>query len=139
MYGSNGFLQYQFVVPFEESDVVRTAVEQVSDTRIPSFLSVLKYFGPANPAPMSFPRAGWTLTVDAPIGNPELPAVLDRLDERVVEAGGSIYLAKDSRLRPELVPALCPRLDEWRAVRDRMDPDRVLRSDLSRRLRLVNP
>jgi decaprenylphospho-beta-D-ribofuranose 2-oxidase len=74
MYGSNGFLQYQFVVPFEESDVVRTAVEQVSDTRIPSFLSVLKYFGPANPAPMSFPREGWTLTVDAPIGNPELPA-----------------------------------------------------------------
>jgi decaprenylphospho-beta-D-ribofuranose 2-oxidase len=30
-----------------------------------------------------------------------------------------------------------PRLDEWRAVRDRLDPDRQLVSDLARRLHLV--
>jgi decaprenylphospho-beta-D-ribofuranose 2-oxidase len=29
-----------------------------------------------------------------------------------------------------------PRLDEWRAVRDRVDPDRTLQSDLARRLGL---
>jgi decaprenylphospho-beta-D-ribofuranose 2-oxidase len=29
-----------------------------------------------------------------------------------------------------------PRLDEWRAGRDRLDPDRVFTSDLSRRLAL---
>jgi decaprenylphospho-beta-D-ribofuranose 2-oxidase len=30
-----------------------------------------------------------------------------------------------------------PRLDEWRAVRAKADPSGVLRSDLARRLRLV--
>jgi decaprenylphospho-beta-D-ribofuranose 2-oxidase len=30
-----------------------------------------------------------------------------------------------------------PRLDEWRATRDRYDPDRAMQSDLARRLDLL--
>ena len=37
----------------------------------------------------------------------------------------------------ELVPAMYPRLREWRRVRDRVDPDRLLQSDLARRLGLL--
>jgi decaprenylphospho-beta-D-ribofuranose 2-oxidase len=29
-----------------------------------------------------------------------------------------------------------PRLDEWRAIRERVDPDRIFMSDMARRLEL---
>ena len=137
IYGARGFVQWQYALPFGSDDVVRSTIEALSATRCTSFLAVLKRFGPANPAPLSFPIPGWTLAVDIPTGLAGLADLLDRLDRQVAEAGGRIYLAKDSRLRPELVPVMYPRLDEWRAVRNAADPDRRLQSDLSRRLDLT--
>jgi len=63
--------------------------------------------------------------------------VLDRLDRIAADAGGRVYLAKDARLDPALVPVMYPRLDEWRAARDAVDPYGVLQSDLDRRLNLT--
>ena len=139
MYGGRGFLQYQFAVPFSQGGVVKTAIERLEAARCPSVLAVLKRFGPGNDGHLSFPAPGWTLALDLPVGPPELGRVLDELDDLVVEAGGRLYLAKDSRMRAELLPAMYPRLDEWRAVCDRVDPDGVLQSDLDRRLGLRRP
>ncbi len=136
LYGPPGFVQWQIALPFESEATMRRVVERLSASGCTSFLAVLKTFGAGNPGPLSFPIAGWTLALDIPSGVRGLAPLLDELDVEVADAGGRVYLAKDARVRADLLPTMYPRLAEWKAVRDRVDPDHVLRSDLARRLDL---
>jgi decaprenylphospho-beta-D-ribofuranose 2-oxidase len=134
LYGPSGLVQYQCLVGPDATETVRALVGEIAAARMPSFLAVLKRFGPGDPGHLSFPQPGWTLALDFPVGPDGLPELLRRLDRRVLEAGGRVYLAKDARLAPESLAAMYPRLDQLVAVRRRVDPHGVLRSDLWRRL-----
>jgi len=136
LYGSAGLIQYQFVVPEgREVELVR-CFEIVRERRLPVYLAVFKRFGAAFGGPLSFPLAGWTLAIDMPAAAPGLPEALDALDELVAGCGGRVYLTKDARMRGETLRAMYPRLDRFNAVRARVDPTGLLRSDLARRLEL---
>jgi len=138
LYGRDGLLQWQFVLPLSATDELRSIIGELSQSGCPSFLAVLKRMGPGNAGPLSFPIEGMTLAFDVPATpGTALGPLLDRLDERVAAAGGRLYLAKDSRMRPELLPEMYPRLDEWLAVRHEVDPGQRIVSDLARRLRLT--
>ncbi len=136
VYGPAGFRQYQFVVPFGQEQAVRRAAERISQARAPSFVTVLKRFGPGDDGLLSFPMPGWTLALDFPARTPGLESLLTWLDEQVIAAGGRVYLAKDSRVSPEALAAMYPRLDEFRKIRAELDPNGLMASDLSRRLGL---
>jgi decaprenylphospho-beta-D-ribofuranose 2-oxidase len=138
VYGRQGFLQYQFVVPYEAEPVMRTIIERLSAARLPIFLVVLKRFGPGNPAPLSFPTSGWQLAIDIGANRRGLAELLRHFDGLVLDAGGRHYLAKDYQTTPEAIRRGYARLDDWFAVRERVDPAGVWSSDLSRRLGLTS-
>src|SRR6478752_2886007 len=135
-YGPAGFLQYQFVVPTAAVDEFKSIIVDIQRSGHYSFLNVFKLFGAGNQAPLSFPIPGWNVCVDFPIKS-GLNEFVNKLDRRVLEFGGRLYTAKDSRTNAEPFHAMYPRIDEWIAVRRKVDPNGVFMSDMARRLELL--
>ncbi|HWF55808.1 MAG TPA: SDR family NAD(P)-dependent oxidoreductase [Solirubrobacteraceae bacterium] len=136
LYGRAGFVQYQFAVPAGQERVLELVPATLRRHRVPCFLAVLKDLGEGDAAPLSFPISGWTLALDLPRAAAGLAGALAEIDELIAGAGGRVYLTKDSRLAPELVEAMYPRLGEWREARAALDPAGRWRSDLDLRLGL---
>jgi len=114
IYGPAGFLQYQFAVPNEAAHLVPQTLDALRRAGVPSFLTVLKRFGPSNPSPLSFPIAGWTLATDIPAGAPKVEGLLRDIDLQVVNNGGRLYLAKDSRQQSSSFKSSYSCLGNWR-------------------------
>lgn len=138
-YGARGFTQYQFVIPLQDGERrMRDLLERIARSGFMPFLNVLKHFGAQGQGHLSFPFPGWTFAIDFPIAK-GLDSLLRELDREVIAAGGRVYLGKDAFLRAESMPAMYPRLDEWRAVKQRVDPNGIFRSELSDRVGLTTP
>lgn len=137
VYGGRGFLQYQFVADVSISEL-RGLAAMVRDSGASTSLAVLKRFGAANASYLSFPNSGWTLAMDIPISRDpwSLESALRTLDRKIADAGGRVYLAKDSRLSPGLAELMYPEIDVFRRVRREVDPEKTFNSDLAERLKL---
>lgn len=135
LYGPAGFNQYQFLVPPSALDEFKKIIRDIQASGHWSALNVFKFFGPGNRAPLSFPMEGWNVALDFP-PKPGLDAFLTSLDKRVMEFGGRVYTAKDSRVSATDFHAMYPRIEEWIEIRRRVDPENVFMSDMARRLEL---
>lgn len=133
LYGRPGVLQFQCVVPFESAQAALTLLLGRIRTAVASPLAVLKTLGASSGGMLSFPRPGFTLAVDFP-HRPETRALMRELHAITIDHGGRVYLAKDACLQPGELQRMYPRYEAWLALIRRLDPERRMRSDLSRRV-----
>lgn len=136
IYGKNGFVQYQFILPKESSyDGLKEVLKAISDSGKGSFLAVLKLYGKANNNYLSFPMEGYSLALDFNI-EPGLFELLDRLDEIVVKYKGRLYLSKDARVSKAVFEQGYPDIETFRKFRKEQQMDRKFQSLQSQRLGL---
>jgi hypothetical protein len=119
IYGKGGLLQYQCVIPENESAAFQEVLTTIADAGAGSFLGVVKKFGDVpSPGMMSFPRPGLTLALDFPFRGEGTLRLLEKLDHIVLEAHGALYPAKDGRMNRTMFEASYPHLDRFRAFVD---------------------
>lgn len=136
LYGSKGFLQYQFVIPTDAAlEGIEQVLKKVSDAGKGSFLSVIKKLGAQNKNLLSFPKPGYTLALDFKREKSLFP-LLDELDTIVSDHGGRLYLAKDARMSEAVFKAGYPDWEKFLQIKDRVDPSGTFASLQSSRLGL---
>lgn len=134
IYGKNGFTQYQFILPKEASyKSLKEILTTISKSGKGSFLAVLKLYGKANNNWLSFPIEGYSLALDFKIEK-GLFELLDKLDEIVVQYKGRIYLTKDVRVSKEIFEKGYPKIDTFRAYREKNKMSNKFQSLQSKRV-----
>ena len=135
IYGRNGLAQFQCVLPLESAKAgLQALLQATSRSRVGSFLSVLKRFGPQE-SHFSFPMAGYTLALDFPVNRRTL-ALINRLDAIALDHGGRFYLAKDSRMTADTLAASDVRTAAFKIMRQDTESTRAFMSIQAERLAL---
>jgi FAD/FMN-containing dehydrogenase len=135
VYGRKGFVQFQCVLPLEESRRgLRTLLKAVSEAGQGSFLAVLKRLGPQE-GRFSFPMPGYTLALDFPV-TPRTLELMDTLDQITIDHGGRLYLAKDARMTADTLGRSDPRAAAFAAMRSALGLRPAFASAQSERLGL---
>lgn len=134
-YGKRGFIQYQFVIPEKGGkEVLIKILEMIASSNCSPFLNVFKKMGKGQGL-LSFPFEGYTLAIDFPVTK-GLKAFTEQLDKTVLDAGGRLYLGKDSMMEKDTFQKMYPQYTEWLAIKKKYDPTNIFTSNISRRLGL---
>lgn len=121
LYGPKGLFQHQSVIPIELARaIIPQMLEASREAGQASFLTVLKRFGAvASSGMLSFPRPGYTLTMDFSNRGASTLKLLERLDALTTEAGGRVNPYKDQRMSATTFGSGFP---EWSRLERYRDP-----------------
>jgi FAD/FMN-containing dehydrogenase len=135
-YGKKGFVQYQFVIPEKDSRKNLVEIlEMIAGSGCTPFLNVFKKMGDGQGI-LSFPFKGYTLAIDFPVTR-ALLSFTPKLDARILEAGGRLYLGKDALLEEKMFKQMYPQYGHWLGIKQKYDPANKFTSNISRRLGLT--
>ena len=135
----HGLIQYQTFLPKEAALEVNRAI--LRENHRAGFVPYLGVYKRHRPDPFLLTHAvdGWSFAMDfkvTPNNRERLWQHCHRLSERVLEAGGRFYFAKDLVLRPQDVERMYPaeNLERFLALKRELDPEGLLQTDLWRRV-----
>ncbi len=133
-------IQFQPFIPHAEaSRVLRRLIEMCHDANLVPYLGVLKRHR-VDKFLMTHAVDGFSMAMDFYVGGASRRKAVweltHRMAEVVLDAGGRFYYAKDATLLESSFERIhgSGAVEQFRALKDRLDPDGVLQTDLSRRL-----
>lgn len=136
IYGKNGFIQFQFILPKAASfEGLTQVLKSISQAGMGSFLAVLKLYGAENKNWLSFPMEGYSLALDFKMQS-GLAEFISDLTDQVVALGGRVYLAKDALLSKDQFEQSYPHVEQFRALRKELNLNCHFQSLQSQRLGL---
>ena len=119
---------------------MRELIEECQRVGLVPYLGVLKRHRP-DPFPMSHALDGYSMAMDIAVpftsrGRDKLWRLTHRLADKVLENGGRFYYAKDATLLASSFERIhgAETVAKFREIKQRLDPDGVLSTDLTRRL-----
>jgi decaprenylphospho-beta-D-ribofuranose 2-oxidase len=137
LYGKKGFVQFQCVLPkIDGVSNMRSLLTDISNSGEGSFLAVLKQFGAGNKNFLSFPREGYTLALDFKVSDTAIKTV-KKLEDKVVDMGGRLYLTKDAVMQESTFKATYPNWEKFEEVREQYGAVGKFSSAQSKRLGLA--
>ncbi|MCB9421372.1 MAG: FAD-binding oxidoreductase [Ardenticatenaceae bacterium] len=138
-FGPGGLIQYQPFIPVDTAEKAFADILTLCQKRrLPNYLTVMKRHRP-DPFLLTHGLDGFSMAMDFKITNrnrPRMVKLAQEMDEIVLKAGGRFYFAKDSTLHPETAVAYLGQdaVDQFKALKQRCDPDNILQSNLWRRV-----
>lgn len=135
LYGKSGFLQFQAVFSETQANPLMIQFQKIiHQHRALATLAVLKYFTRSGIGLFSFPQPGFTLAIDF-INNRQATNAICAMNQRVTDAGGKIYLAKDNFLNRTQFTSMYPQSALFSKIRKLYDCP--MSSDLAKRLGFI--
>ena len=135
-YGENGFLQYQFILPKQNSQKgIQEILDEINNSKTFPSLAVLKLHGKSNENILSFPLEGYSLALDFRYEK-RIFTFFERLDQIVLKYKGRIYLTKDSVMKKDFFYKCYNKLEKFIEFRKKMKLDKKFSSFQSERLGL---
>lgn len=122
MYGKDGLLQFQCVLPWEDGQQmgIINILKAITASGLASFLAVIKVFGDTtSPGMLSFPMPGITLALDFPVRADVSFELVHRLADITQEHGGRMYPAKDACMTADQFQSFYP---QWQSFSRYIDP-----------------
>jgi len=139
IYLPGGFIQHQSFVPRDAApSTIQQIIEITHKHKIPPFLAVFKRHRPDGFL-LTHGLDGYSLALDFPINEDSRGRILEmtqEIDELICEVGGRFYPAKDATLSSESFKRSLPTeaIEQFLKLKTTVDPDDLMRTDLSDRL-----